>query len=259
MTDEELALTEEVIRASARRHRLSSTDVDDFAGFVRLRLVENRVLEKFERRCSLRTFLTTVVERHYLDFRNQQWGKWRPSIEAKRLGPVAIELDKLLTRDGLTFEEACEVLRTSYRISETAGELGEMRGRFPCRRPRRFVSEEALADLPDPSDAETVALDTEQGLVAGRMVASMERALAQLDPPDRLVLKMHFYDGLTLADVARALGRPQKPLYRRVERLLAGLRARLESEGFTAEGVADLLMRDVPAIPDMAQGREKTI
>jgi RNA polymerase sigma factor (sigma-70 family) len=249
VTDEQLALAEEVIRAAIRRHRLAATEADEFAGVVRLKLVENRVIEKFERRSSLRTFLTTVVEHQYLDFRNQQWGKWRPSLEAKRLGPVALRLEVLLVRDGLRFDEAYEMLRTTHGISESRDELYAMSARLPRRNPRRFVGEDALQEHADPVDLEASVLQTEQGQVAGRMFASVERALAELAPTDRLLLKMHFYDGLSLADVARALGKPQKPLYRLVEGLLARLRDTLESEGFRAEEVNDLLGRDFPARP----------
>ena len=35
-----------------------------------------------------------------------EWGKWRPSAVAKRLGPTAVLLDRLLTRDGRPFDDA---------------------------------------------------------------------------------------------------------------------------------------------------------
>ena len=40
------------------------------------------VLRKFEVRSSLRTYLTVVVNRMYIDGRVKQWGKWRPSAIA---------------------------------------------------------------------------------------------------------------------------------------------------------------------------------
>ena len=52
---------------------------------------------------------------------------------------------------------------------------------------------------------------------------------------------MHFAEGYTLADVARALRLEQKPLYRRVERLRARLRALLESAGLGGDDVRGLL------------------
>jgi RNA polymerase sigma factor for flagellar operon FliA len=51
-------------------------------------------------------------------------------------------------------------------------------------------------------------------------------------------------DGFTLAHVARLLRLEQKPLYRRVERLVRTLRASLEAEGVSAAEVRELLGSD---------------
>ena len=53
--------------------------------------------ELFEGRSQLRTYLITVVQRHFLDDRNARWGKWRPSSIARRIGPIAVLLDLLVT------------------------------------------------------------------------------------------------------------------------------------------------------------------
>ncbi len=63
------------------------------------------------------------------------------------------------------------------------------------------------------------------------MVAALEGALGKLDAEDRVILRMRFEDGFTVADVARALDLRQKPLYRRVEGLLRRLRRELEGRG----------------------------
>jgi RNA polymerase sigma factor for flagellar operon FliA len=72
-------------------------------------------------------------------------------------------------------------------------------------------------------------------------MAALRRAMELLDPEDRMIVRMHFADGLTLAAVARALNVEQKPLYRRVEKLRAELQASLEGEGVHLSDVHDLL------------------
>ena len=86
-----LPLIDSVIRAVVVRHRLSSFDGEEFASIVHLRLMDNEhdILRRFQYRSSLRTFLMVVVQRLYLDFRNSQWGKWRPSAESRRQGSTA--------------------------------------------------------------------------------------------------------------------------------------------------------------------------
>src|SRR5204863_42105 len=86
----------------SRRHRLTASEADDFSSAVRLHFIERKYepLRRFEGRSSLRTYLTVVVSHLFLDYRNRQWGKWRPSAEATRVGPVAILFERLVVRDG---------------------------------------------------------------------------------------------------------------------------------------------------------------
>jgi len=102
----------------ARRNRLSPEDVQDFAADVQLRVVSDnyRILERFESRCSLRTFLSIAVRRMFLDYRNAQWGKWRPSARSCHHGDVAVLMERLTVRDGYTFDEACAILETNHRL-----------------------------------------------------------------------------------------------------------------------------------------------
>lgn len=55
----------------ARRDRLSPAAADQLASVVHLRLIEDdyAVFRAFEHRCSLRTFLSVVVQRIYIDAR----------------------------------------------------------------------------------------------------------------------------------------------------------------------------------------------
>jgi RNA polymerase sigma factor (sigma-70 family) len=62
-------------------------------------------------------------------------------------------------------------------------------------------------------------------VLRNRDEAVAEAALAALEPEDRTIVELRYREGLSVADVARALGLAQKPLYRRLDRLLAHLRA----------------------------------
>jgi RNA polymerase sigma factor for flagellar operon FliA len=73
-----------------------------------------------------------------------------------------------------------------------------------------------------------------------RVLGALRRVMERLEPEDRMVVRMHLEDGLTLAAVARALNVEQKPLYRRVDRLRAQLKAWLEGEGVHLSHVHDL-------------------
>ncbi len=245
----QLDLVERVIAYVCSRHHLAAADADDFGSFVKLKFVEDdyAVLAKFQGRSSLRTYLTVVIQRLFLDFRNSAWGKWRPSAEAKRAGPLAVMLEQLLVRDGYAFEEACELLRTNHQVLENRAELERLAARLPVRARRQFEGDETLANVPSPDRSPDDAVaDQDRQTTATRVSGVLKTLMSRLDARDRLVLVLRFEDGRTVAEIAGLLRLDQKPLYRRVERLLAELRRGLEAAGI--DGAAVLQMLESPAV-----------
>jgi RNA polymerase sigma factor (sigma-70 family) len=240
----QLDLIERAIAAICRRQRLPASEAEEFAGTVRLHLIDRdyAVLRKFQGRSSIKTYLIAVITHCYQDWRNAQWGKWRPSVEAKRQGPIAVRLEQLIVRDGLTLDEACETLRTNLQLNETRQELESMAVRFPARPIRRFVSEEALDQYPDQArDPDATLRERDSNDLAARALDQLAGAIRGLAGPDRFILRMRFEDDLSIADIARVLHLDAKPLYRRIERMLGDLRQGLEDAGLPASAVADLI------------------
>jgi len=111
-----LGTIDSIVLALARRHRLCAADAADLASVVRLRIMSDdyAVLRKFQQRSSLRTYLAVVIHRVFLDEQIAKRGKWRPSQRARRKGPTAVLFERLTTRDGLTFDEACSALEIDH-------------------------------------------------------------------------------------------------------------------------------------------------
>lgn len=251
--EDHLDLIEGVIDWIARRRCLSEDEGEDFSSWVRIRLLEDdcAILRKFQGRSSFRTYLVTVVQNLFRDYRIAKWGKFRPSAQARRLGTTAIRLEILLVRDGIPFEEAAELLRRNHGVEESTGDLarlaGELPPRVPTRTPTQAGDEDVLDSLSESAEARGPAgpeerlRDRERAETQERLEAGLRRALRALEPEDRLILKMRFEDGFTVAAVARTLGLEQKPLYRRIGRSLRTLRAELEAAGVGAETASDLL------------------
>jgi RNA polymerase sigma factor (sigma-70 family) len=223
-----------VISFVSSRHHLPGTDADDFDSHVKMKLIEDDygILRKFEGRCSLRTYLTIVIQRLFLDYRISQWGKWRPSAEARRCGEAAILFERLTQRDGYGFEEACELMETNHQVTLSRADIEKIASRLPHRVRRRFESDAALTDLAaeQPSLDEVVA-DHEREVTASRVEAALNAAMAGLDSQDRLIFELRFREGRTVAEIARALRLDQKALYRRVDRSLASLLTALQAAG----------------------------
>jgi DNA-directed RNA polymerase specialized sigma24 family protein len=72
-------------------------------------------------------------------------------------------------------------------------------------------------------------------------MAALFRAMERLEPEDRMAVRMRFWDGLKIAEIAHGLGREPRWLYKRIDRVMHGLRSALEAEGVTADQVADVL------------------
>jgi RNA polymerase sigma factor (sigma-70 family) len=245
----QLEVIERVISfVSARRH-LPGVDADDFESHVKLKLIEDdyAILRKFQGRSSLRTYLTVVIQRLFLDYRISAWGKWRPSAEAKRAGEVAVLLERLMVRDGYAFGEACELLETNHQVTLTRKELEVIAGRLPSRTRRRFESEETLAHVPSAqAPVDDIIAEAERTATSERVAAALKAAMSGLDAQDRLVLALRFEDGRTVVEIATMLRLDQKALYRRLERLLKGLRSALQAEGIDSAAVMEMF--ESPAV-----------
>jgi RNA polymerase sigma factor (sigma-70 family) len=253
-----LALIERIIAYTSVRHRLSKTDRDEFASYARLELIEDdyRPLRLFNGRSKLSTYLTTVIARLYLDFRIRQWGKWRPSSEARRLGPLAIQLERLLTRDRLTREEAFEQLRSGLPDPPSWSEIEELCARLPLRVPRQMVSDEVLSTMAatDPP-VERELLAAEGAARWTHALAALKRAIDQLDPIDQAIIRLRYQDGMTVPNIATMVHLEAKPLYRRLERLHEQLRLTLERAGVSAAEIHELLIgRDDPLPATVLRG-----
>ena len=234
----ELPAIERVVAFVASRHHLRSAEAADFASHVTMKLVENdyAILRKFEGRSSLRTYLTVVIQRLFLDYSVAKWGKWRPSAPAKRAGDIGIRLERLLMRDGYSFDEACEILLTNHQIRISRRKLERIAAMLPVRRKRRFETDASLVDhAADLPGADILVERNDRSVYARRVSAVLKHLLAAKGPQDRLILVLHFVDGCNRAEIASTLGIDQKRFYRHFDHLLSDLRAGLEAEGIGAD------------------------
>jgi RNA polymerase sigma factor (sigma-70 family) len=241
------SLVDRVIAGVCRRARLSGADAEDFAGDVKLALLEDdfAILRKFEGRASLLAFLTVIVERLLFDQRTRKLGRWMPSAEAERMGDAGVLLEKLIRRDHRSIDEALPILRAAHP-GFTRETIEAMAERLPRRtgRPRAVPLDEGVQEtLVAADDAEQRALDAEARDLAGRASALMTRTLQSLPVEDRLILRFRYASSMSIADISRMTRLPQRPLYRRMESLLRRLRAALAEGGVDAATAADLIGR----------------
>jgi RNA polymerase sigma factor (sigma-70 family) len=258
------AAIEKAIAAICREKRLATLLAEDFGSAVHNHLIADgyEVFRKFRGESGLGTYLNTVISNVFKDWCAARWGKWHASVEAKRTGPIAEQLERLLVRDRLSFEEAYETLRTGFRVRESRQELEAMAARFPTRTSRAFVSDEVLEDRSSTeASPETRLRERDAATAAGRALDVLLAAVAALPAQDRIILRMHFSDRFPFSEIARSLHLSQQTLYPRVKRLKAELRKTLEKAGIDAAVVAEIVgQRGFEQLYDLdgadGQGRE---
>ncbi len=194
-------LIRRVISFTCRRQHLRAEEAEEFASTVMVKLVEDdyAVFRKFQGQSSLPTYLTTVIQRLCLDFLRARRGRPRASAEARRLGPVAMQLERLLYWDGFGFDEACRILKDNHGVEASWEELEEMAGRLPSRAIGRHHeggerTEQLVGAIERPDEALS---ERERAEEEERVVAALEEALADArrggpgDPADAVRGRVH--------------------------------------------------------------------
>lgn len=240
-----LGWVERVAAQVCRRHGLDPDESDEFAGWARMRLVEDdyAVLRKFRGESAITTYLTVVVTMLFRDYRVSRWGRWRPSAAARRLGDVAVRLETLVYRDGYRLDQAGEMLRAAGHTDLADRDLLRLLSQLPARgqpRPTQ-VGDAPLESQPARSTADEGILAHEAQDERDAAETALRHALDGLPPEDRVIVHMRVWEGTSVADISRALNLEQKPLYRRLDRIFAQLRKQLEGAGITREDVLRLL------------------
>jgi RNA polymerase sigma factor (sigma-70 family) len=239
---EEQSLLAQILRDVARARRLNPEDAQDFIQAAQVRLIERNydVFDRFTGRSSLRTYLTVVVTRMLLDWRNSVYGKWRPSAMAVRQGKTAVALERLIARDGYSPAEAIE-----HMLARPGGagrdELQRIAEALPYRHRARMVSDEVLHDMggvwfEDPLDA------AEQRQTDHRVQRALAAALTQLPEEERWLIDVRYKQHRSVQALAQFLQTDPKRLYRRFDRTLRSLRRAMLAAGVTG---SDIVRREV--------------
>ncbi len=231
--EREIPRIQKVVDFVSARHRLDPSEREDFRSYVAFKFIEDdyRRIRQFRGESRFETFVNVVVQRLFLDFRAERWGKWRPSSRAKALGKPGVLVERLLYRDGLLQREVLEAAR-QHGVCLEEDALDAIVRELPYRPRRTQVSAEFLAA----EAAQGGELTPEERLVTSRRVEeALRAAIGELPAEDRVILKLRFLDGCTIKEIAATLGVSERPLYPRMQRLFRKLRMALEKHGVHQE------------------------
>jgi RNA polymerase sigma factor (sigma-70 family) len=223
---------ESAVAAVSRQYRLTRWQTDELRSETWLKLVKTgwRAFSRFRGESRLHTYLTAVVRNVLQDQRNKEWGKWRPSLKARRLGTTAVAIERLVNRDRVPPEMIHHLVRPR---SEAEGVMIADVVAALSRRPfRQMISSDILGRMPsqEPSPFD-LASRNESRATRLRAKMALRRALAGLTGRERSLVAWRYFDGRTIADYVSAAGVDEKRVYRDFARILKRLRAGLERQG----------------------------
>ncbi|HYO74864.1 MAG TPA: hypothetical protein VE010_00260 [Thermoanaerobaculia bacterium] len=241
----QLPLIDTIIGRVCRRSRLSGPDAEDFASSVKLALIDDdyELLRNAAQRSSMAAYLTVVIQRMAVDERMRTLGRWQASAAARRLGETGILAEILLLRDRRSLDEALPLIRavdpaiTRERLEEIAASLPERFGR-----PRAVdIGADGVETISGADNADAAAIANDESRTAARVSRVVGEALNGFPLEDRMLIRFRFGSSMSIADISRILRLPQRPLYRRLEALLARLRKLLHDEGVDAAEALELI------------------
>lgn len=238
-----LDLIQSNLRHLSWRSGLPRSEAEELRAWALFKLIDDdyRILGSWKGRSSFPTFLSVVLTNLLRDYRVHLWGKWRPSAASRRGGPTGVLLERLLLRDRLSCAEASERLRAEHGIALSQDEVARLAAAFPGRRERRRADEEELLRIPVDGQVESRIVEWERRRAARRLRELLVPLLQALSPEERRLLKLSFFDGLSMSAIAPILGRPQRELYSVRERCLTKIHRRLAEAGLDADQVGGLI------------------
>jgi RNA polymerase sigma factor (sigma-70 family) len=151
-------------------------------------------------------------------------------------------LERLLIRDGLSGDEAIERLRTEHGLSLSPEEVAGLAA-IPRRPGRQRVGEEELIHIAVDGQVEVRVEEKERARAARRLRELLVPLLRSLPAEDRRLLRMCYFEGLSVATIAPILGRPQKELYKVRDRCLKQIRRSLVAAGLGSGQIRELIGR----------------
>jgi RNA polymerase sigma factor (sigma-70 family) len=235
-----LPVLRSVIRQVCARMRCFGADADDFEQTVYVAFLERNLVAKLEAATQPRAFLNVVVANLFRDFRIQRWGKWRPSAMASRLGDAAVALERLMHHSRLSPEQAVDALTTQRTVTASRAELEALAAQLPVRVGHHEVGEEGLDRILDPSTSDRLVVENEKRERRRALLATLDRALAELSAEDRSLIRLRFWDEVSVARLSAMTGTVPRSLYSRFDAIRTELRRKLLAAGLAERDFQDV-------------------
>lgn len=225
-----------------RRYSIFGDDAADVLGDVELRLVRDdyAALKQCRNWNNPKPFLRVLISRVALDWMVSQWGKWRPTALARRLGPAAVLLERLILRDGMSRDEAILIALNADELTESREELMDFLAALPLAPRSHTVRLDDQVDVPGVKSAGGSAATDESLSRLRQILDAMQDEVQRLGAQDKIIIKMKYFDGFKGRQIAETVRETEQWVFRCIYKVMKTIRTRLEARGIEWSEVREL-------------------
>lgn len=226
---EQLDSIKTIARKTSKAKGLASDCHKDFVSYVILKFVENdyRRLQQFRHNCQWKTYLTKVIKRLWINFLEEQFGKWRSSQKATQLGTHAQELERLVYREGFSLREAIQILNQKHHTTGDSQDWESIYQQLPTRLPKRFIDLESANHVATSQNIEQELLNREEQRVTHLKLLHIKKFIASLNPEDQNLLWLRFEHCLTIPQISKRTGIKNRSLYFKLNNCIKHVRKKI--------------------------------
>ncbi len=251
---------EKINRAAVRR--FGDTSLAEEAALAVMEGLEGNDWQRvraYSGKASFSTYIMALTARLLEDFSRTRFGRVRSPLWVKTMGGIWSKLFTALCLERLKVSEAVEVVfqrQFTADKKEIEDAAYSLLGRIPdCGTDRGYEVEydeichgKAPAGLSQQgekveedergrmlSSLFQIILDREEKEISEETVGRLESLNIQLQPQDRMLLKLCFQDGLGVAAAGRLLGQTRYQAHGRMRRIMASIRKEFERTGLDRE------------------------
>jgi RNA polymerase sigma factor (sigma-70 family) len=253
-----LAHWEQIDRAAVRRFGKNTfAEEAALAVMERLKADDWKSVRSFSGKSTFSTYLRVLTGRMLEDFARSRFGRVRPPSWVKVLGGVWSKLFSALCLERLQVAEAVEVVYqrqkasskdeiedAAYSLLSRIPGCGREQGlevtydeNFPAASSGKSGIESGLEEK-ELREVLAVILDLEgeEGVVLpGERFAGLKKVRIDLQPEEKLILRLCFQDDLSVVAAGRMIGLNRNQAHGKMRRLLARIRRAFEQSGLDRE------------------------
>ncbi|MGK5092477.1 sigma-70 family RNA polymerase sigma factor [Deltaproteobacteria bacterium TL4] len=236
---------EKVIKNIASRHHMNQEEVEEFTSEVHVKLVENdyAIIRSFNGKSAFKTYLFTIFGRFFVDFLRSRKGRWRPSRESLKIGPVAVKLEELVYKERHSYEEAYRILIINYQFQINIADFQKLVSTLKRTPPIRGEEQASVAVSVDDADPEFVFTHSQFQSKMEKLYHLMGIMVQDIEKEEeRFILKMRFESGYSITQIALLLGKNRSHINFLLNALLKRFRTEILSSGITLEDAKEVLL-----------------